>query len=341
MLKLYTDQTYLTSENRKFVFPLLFDLWYSPNANFLEKYQIVSAIADCDIAVVPVDIAYFLQINKKDWLYNFIDKALALQKRVWVYTAGDFGLTLEREVYTFRLGGFHSQLDKNTFILPSFITDPYQVFPLSFRPIPKGILPKVGFVGHANGSLFKKNKELILFILNTLKRRFKKLHADFQLFYPVGSKRFKLLSLLDGNEQIETDFVFRKAYRAGVKSEEERKKTTFDFINNIYNNPYTFCIRGVGNFSVRFYETLAMGRIPLVINTDFRLPLENSIPWEKHCVIANEDDFMEVLLRFHQNISNQDFENMQTNNRNLWLNSLNREAYFEQVHIIFKELIQS
>jgi hypothetical protein len=32
---------------------------------------------------------------------------------------------------------------------------------------------------------------------------------------------------------------------------------------------------------IRFdFETLAMGRIPLVIETDFRLPLEGTIKWK-------------------------------------------------------------
>ena len=105
-------------------------------------------------------------------------------------------------------------------------------------------------------------------------------------------------------------------------------------------NPYVFCLRGAGNFSIRFYETMAMGRIPFVIDTDIRLPLSDIIPWEKHCVIASETNFVQELIQFNQNITENDFELMQMSNRNLWLKHLTREGYFSAVHAFFKALIK-
>ncbi len=338
MLKIYTDQQFITTENRRCVFPLLFDLCYTKNQHLLSKYELVSQMKDSDIVIVPVDVSEYFHKQQQQWLFDYIDKAIELQKKVWVYTAGDYGLSIDKSVYTFRLSGFDSKFDEHTFILPSFIEDPYETIEKEFKPIAKNPIPKIGFVGHASNSLLKWTKEGLVFLLHNYRRFTKQLFTDFQPFYPSSIKRYQFLSLLQKNNQIETDFVFRDQYRAGVKTAEDKKKTTLDFLKNIEANPYTFCLRGAGNFSVRFYETLAMGRIPVVIDTDVRLPLRDTIPWENHCVVATENNFMDILIHFHKNISEKNFEQMQTNNRNLWLNCLNREAYFNTIHTIFKKL---
>jgi hypothetical protein len=42
-----------------------------------------------------------------------------------IFCTGDFGLSINKAVYTFRLSGFDSKMDANTFVIPSFIEDPY------------------------------------------------------------------------------------------------------------------------------------------------------------------------------------------------------------------------
>ena len=339
MLKIYTDQQFIKPENRTCIFPLLFDLCYTKNEVLLQQYELMNQMEEADVVIVPIDISEFFHKKQKTWLYDFINKALALHKKVWVYTAGDFGLSINKAVYTFRLSGFDSKMDANTFIIPSFIEDPYRNILNPFHPIAKIPIPKIGFVGHASDSSTKWIKEALVFLLHNYKRFVRALFTDFQPFYPSSVKRYKFLSLLQKNSQIDTNFIFRSQYRAGVKTEEEKKKTTLDFFKNIEANPYTFCLRGAGNYSVRFYETLAVGRIPFLIDTDIRLPLDSIINWENHCVIATESNFMEKLIDFHQKISEEDFQNMQVNNRNLWLQFLNREAYFTTLSTLFKEKI--
>lgn len=340
MIKIYTDQTYLSPEYRKIIFPLLFDLCYIKTISLLKLYQIVNSIKEADIVIVPIDITYFFEKNKSKWLYDFINKGNTANKKVWVYSAGDRGISLNYNVYTFRLGGFYSKLNEKTFILPSFIIDPLSLLQKEFKSISKKTLPRIGFVGHADGSIIKWGKEFTIFLYHNLKRISKYIFEDYQSFYPSSIKRYRFLITLKRNNQIKTNFIFRKKYRGGVKTEKEKVKTTFDFFENIYDNPYVFCLRGSGNFSVRFYETLAMGRIPIIIDTDIRMPLDKIINWENHCVLATENDFVDKLINFHSSINANDFEQMQINNRNLWLDYLNRETYFSLIYSIFKEEIK-
>ena len=165
MLKLYTDATYLTPEYRRFIFPLLLDLCYVNNVNLLAKYEIVNEPEDCDIAVVPIDIAKYDTTRNQGKLFAFIEKMDKLDKKVWIYSAGDFGRTIKNtsDVYTFRLGGFESKLDNKTFIFPSFISDPFKYLNIEFTSLKKMDKPQIGFVGHADNSFVKRIKEIIIF----------------------------------------------------------------------------------------------------------------------------------------------------------------------------------
>ena len=184
-----------------------------------------------------------------------------------------------------------------------------------------------------------KNAEFILYSIYCYKRVFKIIKTDKQFFYPSSYKRFNFLKQFSENKKVKTDFIFREKYRAGIKSEAEKIKTSKEFSENMLQNPYTFCLRGAGNFSVRLYETLAMGRIPVVIKTDFRLPLQSFIYWEKHCVLLNQDNFVTDFIDFHNQITSSDFELMQINNLKLWNEFLNRESYFKQISAIFESKI--
>jgi len=73
-------------------------------------------------------------------------------------------------------------------------------------------------------------------------------------------------------------------------------------------------MRGMGNFSVRFYETLAVGRIPVLLNTDCLLPLDKIINWEKHCIILNESEYKSLgnmVVNFHNDLRNHEFIEIQ------------------------------
>ena len=218
MIKIYTDSSFIKPQFRKIIFPLLFDLCYINNKNMLQLYQIVNSIEEADIVVVPIDIAYFFKNKNQQWLFDFIKKGNTASKPVWVYSAGDFGISLNADVSVFRLGGFRSKLNDNTFILPSFINDPLTYLKKEFIPIPKKTTPSIGFVGHADGSLTKWCKEFLIYLRHNLKRMIKHSFDDYQAFYPSSIKRYQFLKTLQNNNQIETDFIFRKCFICNYKS---------------------------------------------------------------------------------------------------------------------------
>lgn len=338
MLKLYTNTHFLTQTHRREVFPLLFDMHFKQNELLSNYYNLVNTVKACDIVVFPIDYASFLKY--KEAFKILAQDAKKHKKPIWIYTAGDFGLTnYIANSTTFRLGGFKSKLEVDNLIIPSFINDPYLTqIPDGFSVLEKTKKPSIGFVGHAQLGLQKLLKERIGHLKINVKRRLNKMLVDKQSFYPSSIKRASYLSLLARDNRLETNFMLRNKYRGGVTSKKDKKKSTEEFYENIFNNAYTFCSRGVGNFSVRFYETLAMGRIPILLNTDCKLPLENEIDWSKHCVIIEEKEVSNMpdkIIEFHDNISSDYFKTIQSNNRKLWETKLIRQQYFVAIHDIF------
>ncbi|WP_130964179.1 hypothetical protein [Hyunsoonleella flava] len=340
MLKLFTDTSFLTEQYRSKLFPLLFELVFKENESLMQCYKIVDDIKSAHIVVLPIDYSTFYSTSRKAFTeLNTI--ARAHHKTIWTFTAGDYGFTTHiPNMYTFRSGGFDSKLNNKTFILPAFINDPYNSFlKQGFSPLKKQTKPSIGFVGHAKSGILKYLKEYMNFLKFKFERTFKNKLADKQSFYPSSVKRAKYLREIAQNKNLNTQFVLRNKYRAGLNSKLTQTETSKVFYENIYENAYTFCLRGVGNFSVRFYETLAVGRIPVVINTDCRFPLDHKVDWFKHCLIIDKNSKKPVsqhILEFHNSLTDNQFEAMQVSNRNMWLNTLNKEAFFLEIYELFK-----
>lgn len=117
-----------------------------------------------------------------------------------------------------------------------------------------------------------------------------------------------LLKQLEKNFVIDYRFFKRKKYRAGVTRNKETHETTIQFYDNMLESQYVLCVRGAGNFSVRFYETLMMGRIPLYVHTDGYLSLPDIIDWKDHVVwvdYKNRHHIAEILLEFHNQLDQE------------------------------------
>jgi hypothetical protein len=75
-----------------------------------------------------------------------------------------------------------------------------------------------------------------------------------------------------------------------------------EFVNNMKYSEFSFCPRGTGNFSTRFYEALHNGRIPVLIDTDTVLPFEKHIDYSKICVFSSSiDNVVDDVIAFSKN----------------------------------------
>jgi hypothetical protein len=341
MIKLFTNKKLLIPEHRSYVHPLLFDLHYYENTHpsIYQHYVMVDKADEADFFIFPIE--YFKALKKgfdKEYqeLYHL---AVSLRKKIIVYTGGDYGkIFKDKSIITFRNGGFKSTNDLQTIVIPSFMNDPLEKDSIRLRLHSYQKLPQISFTGFANPSL----KENLRWTISTIKANLERVlgidKSDQQFIYNAALRRFKYLKKMESHDKIITDFIYRDKYRAGAVSQLQREKSTEEFFENLNNSPYTFCLRGAGNFSVRFYESLASGRIPVLIDTDVQLPLENQIDWDQHiCRILPNEDLCEKLISFHNQKNIASFEKLQLLNRNLYENYLVRHAYFCKLHDVLLE----
>jgi len=95
---------------------------------------------------------------------------------------------------------------------------------------------------------------------------------------------------------------------------------------------YVLCVRGAGNFSVRLYETLAMGRIPVYVHTGGFLPLQDVIDWKQHMVWVEVDELdmlADKVIEFHEQLDADGLKALCKANRQLWETSLRLKGFFD------------
>jgi hypothetical protein len=296
-----------------------------------------NSIDEADFVVLTMSWMYYVITKQVDKAVAFIKESNQLGKKVIVALPSDFGINIPKklDVIIIREQGYKSKLSSNHYCVPVFIEDPLKKYynrAIVFKR-PYTVLPTVGFCGQVDNSKLEALKEVTKIIarnaLSYLRVWYKKPHKIIATKY----LRSKLLRLLQNNAKIKSNFILRKQHRGGVERLKNRDihQTTLDFFDNIKNSDYVLCARGVGNFSVRFYETLAMGRIPVFINTDCMLPHEAYLNWKDHVVWVDYKDrhsVADIVTEFHSKLDDEKLNNLFEANRKLWEDKLKLKTYF-------------
>ncbi|MBX2898806.1 MAG: exostosin family protein [Cyclobacteriaceae bacterium] len=306
--------------------------WDLANANFLYEDDPAKA----SVMLLPYSINLYYSSGNKNRLKVYDELCKRYSLLGYAFISGDRGIEYSslRNIVFFRMGGFQRQLNSNNRGFPVFLSD--QLFSIYGKEQPeireKKDLPIIGFCGHASSSELKRLKELLKLTWINLQRAIKNpMRRDWEPFFPSVWYRAFLLKQLQGSALVKTNFILRDRYRAGATTKEDMQATTLEYYHNIKESDYVLCVRGGGNFSVRLYETLMMGRIPVFINTDCLLPFFDAINWREHVVWINWEDrehIPKLIYEFHSKLSSSDFRNLQLSNRNLWKDRLSVKGVF-------------
>ncbi|MAZ72117.1 MAG: hypothetical protein CMC70_03125 [Flavobacteriaceae bacterium] len=301
-----------------------------------KEIKFVTAVQEADYVVLPMSWNFYLAQDAIKPVEKVIDESLKANKKVLSFMVGDFGVKIKEypNVIVFRQSGERSKLPNTHQGLPAFIEDPLPKY-IKTKTLPLRDYqetPTVGFCGQATSSIGNASTEILKTLARNTKSFLGMSKAPGQQVLSTSYFRANVLRQLEKSPSITTNFILRKKYRAGATTAETRKKTTLEFYENIRDSDYVVCARGAGNFSVRFYETLAMGRIPVFINTNCLLPLPNKIDWKKQVVWVNYEDrdrVSEKVLNFHKRLSHKQFQDLQQQNRSLWQEQLTLGGFFK------------
>lgn len=152
-----------------------------------------------------------------------------------------------------------------------------------WTPLPKGTRPKIGFCGREGNSAGLSIWNLLPKNITRLGATIPELGRSKGLRCIFGSPlRRDAMQILKDQNLVEVDFLTRLGVQHTPKTEGAARE---EFENNLLRNHYSLCTRGSDNYSYRFFETLAAGRIPVLIDSNCTLPLEgkleSDIPWDQ------------------------------------------------------------
>jgi hypothetical protein len=307
-------------------------------AKYIEETQ---EIAKADICILPMNWNYYVDNNRVHLVGQALAAAQEAGKPFVIFSMEDFTANIPFSgVVLFQPSAYQSRRSlagNSIFALPIFIHDYLDLYcggRLQVRK--KSNKPVVGFCGQA-----------ILTRMDSIKReiyhRYSWIgyHAGWISWEPPpfvpGKMRNLVLNLLAASPLVQANFVIRKQYFSGYLEAEKKPldPMRIEFIRNILDSDYTVCVRGRGNFSVRFYEVLSLGRIPIFVDTDCILPYDDRIDYRKYCVWVEPGEISSIaekVAEFHASLPASDFEELQVECRKLWVNWLSANGFCQNFY---------
>lgn len=140
-------------------------------------------------------------------------------------------------------------------------------------------------------------------------------------------------------QKVKTNFLLREAFafnQWGVLepggNAQSAKVQRREFVQNMAASEFALCVRGIANCSIRLYEAMCMGRIPVVLDTDMVFPAQSQIPWRECCVVVDEAEARKApdkLLAYCKATPVQLRAEQGLFNRSAWEKYLSVEGFFE------------
>jgi len=128
------------------------------------------------------------------------------------------------------------------------------------------------------------------------------------------------------NQNFTTNYLIRSQFWGGKPNDTILIE---EFKQNILSSHFTICDRGNGNFSMRFYQVLSAGRIPVFIDSDMSLPFEDEIPWSTITVSAKTP--LELIRKTKQFYESNDIEAAQKKCKHIYDNYFRPDKYMELI----------
>lgn len=314
---------------------------YEPqlNAAMQQQFVLVEDASAADAFLLPANTVFYSSKQLRE-----------IGRKVKASGLPSFGFDLSHEKpkpawldYVFRFSWYHSRMSPSdgTILAPAFLSgtgfDLLAEQGLSELPDrKKPHQPTISFCGREGG-------DVQLRIWRMLPRNITRNMAQRPFFsktrgvrgiccYPM---RVDAMEQLAADQRIDDDFIRRGKVQLTPTVADDRRG---QFIANLQSSDYALCVRGAENYSWRFFEALSLGVIPVLVDTDSVLPLEDEIPWEELIVRVPATEMQTLparLLTYHQSMSEEVFAERRQTMRSLF-EKLLPENFFS--HTIRKQL---
>ena len=301
--------------------------------------------SDANFFALPMHWSYYLWNGKAKMHEAFQIAGVAEKhgKKLIIWFKGDLVPIIPfRNSILFLPGAVRARLKENYRACPVFIDDPeltYGKAEARFRE--KSERPLVGFCGYGSISAAKLGWSIAAGLYSNINQRFSRSNFTEIPIIPATVIRNRAMKFLEDHSGIDTRFEIRTKHTAN-QQQREPTEISRSFYENIYGTDYTLCVRGFGNWSYRFYETLACGRIPIFVDSDCVIPLESTIDWRRYCVWVDRRELSRIgekVLDFHASLNPSEFVERQMECRKLWLDHLTPKGCSQNIRFYLENAI--
>ncbi|HEY4504709.1 MAG TPA: exostosin family protein [Candidatus Paceibacterota bacterium] len=277
---------------------------------------VVENMGEADFIMLPHE--YFAVEKEKAYLDGYIKMARENDKKVLIFDWSDLDRPIDiPEAIVYRVSQYKSSMLSNVIVMPYFVEDLGR-----FEPKRKSSIPSVGFVGYAG--------------YRNIPHQVKQYFKDLLESGPRKSGlywRKRVIKLIGKDSRIKSNFVIRLFYtphRDTIKMDPDLARR--EFLDNIQQSDFTLTPKGDANGSIRFFETLSFGRVPILIDTDCPLPLEGTIDYDAFILRVDWKDIGSLsrrIVELYDSISDEQFVGMQIGARHAFEQFLRADKFFE------------
>ena len=304
--------------------------------------EIVDRPEDADYFFLPIN--FFSISNNKNYINKIEQFSEKFKKKIVVFAYGDSSEEIKvKNSIVLRTSKYKSELKNNEIIIPAFVEDlglenGFEPRSLDSRK------PVVGFAGWvACSNMFQWIKYLSRLVIQFIALKFKLLKSS-SVYQGIYFRR-RAVSILKNSQKVKTNFFLRSSY-SGHKNtiEDDPEIIRKQFISSIKDSDLALAIKGDGNYSLRFFEILSLGRIPLFIDTDSPLPLEHEIDYDQFTLRVDYKDINNlprIINDFWSKMTPKRFIEMQNNARKAFEYRLSAPAFYRYLFDNFDDIVKA
>lgn len=284
-------------------------------------YSITDDPNAADMVFMPYSHSLVLAVAP-DLLEVCLAEARRQGKRLLIDGLGDVEHPINiPEAIVLRYGGYRFIRRENVIQIPPYADDLLELYRDGVQDVrTKGEKAVIGFAGWA-----------ALTPLQEIKTFFKeipiRLRALFDNRYSACRKgvffRREAIKLLKASSKVISNFIIRPTFSANAQTMSGAPdQLRREFVENLLSSDYGLCVRGDANASVRLFETLALGRIPVILDTECVFPFFDRVEYKNFSLIVDFRELNrlpELIVAFHENLSPERFEKMQCNAREAYI----------------------
>ncbi len=290
-------------------------------------FEIVQDPAAAQFFLLPYN--YYQVEREVAYLKAFEVLAHEHGKNIVVFDYSDYDRPVVfQHAIVFRNSQYRSALRSGEYLVPPLVEDLSLRSGITLRH--KGEKAVVGFCGWASISGFIPTLKFVL-----------------KSMFLVGPRkqgiywRKHAIEVLKRSHLVVSNFILRNSFSAHTGTIAlDPVIAREEYIQNIQESDFVLAPKGDGNYSMRFYEALSLGRIPVLLNTDTPLPFEDVVPYEEFSINVSYtqiEKLPEIIKDFYENISDDQFTAIQKKAREYFERYFRPDASAKQIERILQK----